>query len=108
MPFGDVPITEEGYGWAFRTITPCGEVLVTFCDACTTVLKLDNVCDELSISSSQAYALGPSGDLPAIQVGGRGQWQVERSKLEEYIKRMYELAANNLEKLPVEDYEPFG
>jgi hypothetical protein len=35
-------------------------------------------------------------------------WQVERSKLEEYIKRMYELAANNLEKLPVEGYEPFG
>ena len=47
--------------------------------------------------------MGRSGDLPAIQVGGRGQWQVERSKLEEYIKRMYELAANNLEKLPVED-----
>lgn len=52
--------------------------------------------------------MGRSGDLPAIQVGGRGQWQVERSKPEEYIKCMYELAANSLEKLPVEDYEPFG
>lgn len=27
--------------------------------------------------------MGRSGDLPAIQVGGRGQWQVERSKLED-------------------------
>lgn len=34
-------------------------------------LKLDDVCDELSTSSSQAYALVRSGDLPAIQVGGR-------------------------------------
>ena len=108
MPFGDVPITEEGYGWALRTIRLCGEVIVTFATPAPRFLKLDNVCDELSISSSQAYALGRSGDLPAIQNGGRRQWQVERSKLEEYIKRMYELAANNLEKLPVEDYEPFG
>lgn len=63
-------------------------------------LKLDDVCDELSISTSQAYALVRSGDLPAIQVGGRGQWRIERSKLEEYIQRMYELTAKNLEKLP--------
>ena len=49
---------------------------------------------------SQAYALVRSGDLPAIQVGGRGQWRIERSKLEEYIARMYEATAKNLEKLP--------
>lgn len=63
-------------------------------------LKLDDVCDDLSISSPQAYALVRSGHLPAIQVGGRGQWRVERSKLEEYVTRMYEQAAKNLEKLP--------
>lgn len=63
-------------------------------------LKLDDVCDELSISMSQAYALVRSGDVPAIQIGGRGQWRIERSKLEEYIARMYEQAAKNLEKLP--------
>jgi excisionase family DNA binding protein len=66
-------------------------------------LKLDDVCDELNISASQAYALVRSGDLPAIQVGGRGQWRIERSKLEEYIARMYEQAAKNLEKLPAPD-----
>jgi len=31
-----------------------------------------------------------SGELPAIQVGGRGQWRVEKSNLEEYIQQGYE------------------
>ena len=30
-----------------------------------------------------------SGELPAIKVGGRGQWRVESSVLEEYIQRCY-------------------
>lgn len=59
-------------------------------------LKLPDVAEELAISQSQTYALVKSGDLPAIQVGGRGQWRVERSKLEEYIQRMYEQASKNL------------
>lgn len=68
-------------------------------------LKLDDVCDELSISSSQAYALVRSGDLPAIQIGGRGQWRVERFKLEEYIARLYEEASKSVTKLPAPDDE---
>ncbi len=71
-------------------------------------LKLDDVCSELSISNSQVYALVRSGDLPAIQVGGRGQWRVERSKLEDYIARMYEQSARNLEKLPAEPKDDDG
>jgi excisionase family DNA binding protein len=47
----------------------------------------------LSISSAQAYALVGSGELPAIQVGGRGQWRVESRLLEEYISRCYEKTA---------------
>ena len=43
----------------------------------------------LAISSDQAYALVRSGDLPAIKVGGRGQWRVETVELEAYIQRMY-------------------
>jgi excisionase family DNA binding protein len=42
----------------------------------------------LNISSAQAYALVRSGDLPAIKIGGRGQWRVEVSELEGYIARM--------------------
>ena len=27
--------------------------------------------------------------MPAIKVGGRGQWRVETAELEQYIQRMY-------------------
>ena len=52
-------------------------------------IPLSEVCEILDISSAQAYALVRSGDLPAIKVGGRGQWRVETSELEAYIQRMY-------------------
>lgn len=52
-------------------------------------LTLADVTEELNISAAQAYALVRSGELPAIQVGGRGQWRVEASELEDYIQRMY-------------------
>jgi excisionase family DNA binding protein len=53
-------------------------------------LRLDDVAEELTISHSQAYALVRRRELPAIQVGGRGQWRVKRVKLEEYVARLYE------------------
>jgi excisionase family DNA binding protein len=56
-------------------------------------LALAEVSEILSISSAQAYALVRSGELPAIQVGGRGQWRVESRLLEEYITRGYEKTA---------------
>lgn len=53
-------------------------------------LTLADVAEVLNVSSAQAYALVRSGDLPAIKVGGRGQWRVETTVLEEYIQRGYE------------------
>jgi excisionase family DNA binding protein len=53
-------------------------------------LTLDDVADELSTSRNQIYALVRQGELEAIKVGGRGQWRVEREKLEQYINRLYE------------------
>jgi excisionase family DNA binding protein len=53
-------------------------------------LQLADVAEVLNISASQAYALVRSGELPAIKVGGRGQWRVEASELEAYIQRCYE------------------
>jgi excisionase family DNA binding protein len=50
-------------------------------------LTLADVCEVLNISVEQAYALVRSGELPAIQVGGRGQWRVETRLLEEYVSR---------------------
>lgn len=52
-------------------------------------IPLSEVCEVLDISSAQAYALVRTGDLPAIKVGGRGQWRVETAELEDYIQRMY-------------------
>jgi excisionase family DNA binding protein len=52
-------------------------------------LQLAEVSEILNISSAQAYALVRSGELPAIKVGGRGQWRVETTELENYIQRMY-------------------
>ena len=47
-------------------------------------LQLTDVAEILNISSSQTYALVRSGDLPAIKIGGRGQWRVERTVLERH------------------------
>lgn len=55
-------------------------------------VPLEYVMDELSISKSQAYAIVRSGDLRAIQVGGRGQWRIDLVELEAYIQRAYAAA----------------
>ncbi len=52
-------------------------------------LTLADVTEVLNISAPQAYALVRSGELPAIQIGGRLQWRVESTELEKYIQRMY-------------------
>jgi excisionase family DNA binding protein len=53
-------------------------------------LQLSDVAEILNISASQTYHLVRSGELPAIKIGGRGQWRVEASVLEEYIAQAYE------------------
>lgn len=60
-------------------------------------LTLTDVQEILNISSPQAYSLVRSGDLPAIQVGGRGQWRVEATELENYIQRQYEATRSRAE-----------
>jgi excisionase family DNA binding protein len=52
-------------------------------------LQLPDVAETLDISMRQVYALVRRGDLRAIKVGGRGQWRVEVSELEDYIQRCY-------------------
>ncbi|HEY3436155.1 MAG TPA: helix-turn-helix domain-containing protein [Actinotalea sp.] len=60
-------------------------------------LTLADVTEVLNISAPQAYALVRSGELPAIQIGGRGVWRVEASELEAYIQRMYAQARSRAE-----------
>lgn len=52
-------------------------------------LTLADVAEVLATSTAQVYALVRRGDLPAIKIGGRGQWRVEASQLEEYIQQQY-------------------
>lgn len=52
-------------------------------------LTLADVTEVLNISTPQAYALVRSGELPAIQLGGRGIWRIEATELEAYIQRLY-------------------
>ncbi|SDP33727.1 DNA binding domain-containing protein, excisionase family [Nakamurella panacisegetis] len=65
-------------------------------------LTLAEVGDELSVSVSQVYALVRTGELVGIQIGGRGQWRVERVKLVEYIAEAYRRAAASLAELSSE------
>jgi excisionase family DNA binding protein len=48
-------------------------------------LQLADVADILSTSVAQVYAMVRRGDLPAIKIGGRGQWRVSETDLEDYI-----------------------
>lgn len=59
-------------------------------------MLLEDVADELNTSRAQVYALVRAGDLPAIKIGGRGQWRVERSVLELWITRQYGVTAASL------------
>ena len=52
-------------------------------------LLLADVAEQLNISVRQARVLVSTGDLPAIQVGGRGQWRIEATEFEAYIQRKY-------------------
>ena len=84
--------------------TICNDVTVSSC-----FLTLADVAETLNISASQAYALVRSGELPAIKVGGRGQWRVETAELEQYIQRMYAQTKDFISRNPKqevnEDYE---
>jgi len=65
-------------------------------------LLLADVVEQLNISMAQARALVRSGELPAIQVGGRGVWRVEATELEAYIQRKY---AETRERIATEQEE---
>ncbi|MFB6719493.1 helix-turn-helix domain-containing protein [Kribbella sp. NPDC056345] len=65
-------------------------------------LQLADVAEVLNISANQVYALVRRGDIPAVKIGGRGQWRVEAIELEKYIERLY------TETKQFIDAHPFG
>lgn len=52
-------------------------------------LTLADVAETLNVSASQVYALVRNGELPAIKLGGRGQWRVEEAALDSFIAERY-------------------
>ena len=69
-------------------------------------LTLADVAEVLNTSSAQVYALVRRGDLPAIKIGGRGQWRVESAQLEEFIQRMYDQTRTFVDDHPFVEPEP--
>jgi excisionase family DNA binding protein len=70
-------------------------------------LLMSDVAEQLNVSMSQVYHMVRSGELPAIKVGGRGQWRIERSKLEEYIQRKYDETASWVRDNPLTGRDDF-
>ena len=68
-------------------------------------LLLSDVAALLNVSDSQVYHMVRSGELPAIKIGGRGQWRVERSRLEEYIQRKYDETAEWVRRNPLTGHD---
>jgi excisionase family DNA binding protein len=68
-------------------------------------LTLADVAEVLNISTSQVYALVRNEELAAIKIGGRGQWRVERDRLEDYIVRMYKQTSEFIAEHPFVDTE---
>lgn len=64
-------------------------------------LTMDEVAEELAVRPAQVYHMVRSGELPAIKVGGRGVWRIERARLEEYIQRKYTETAQFVKDNPL-------
>jgi excisionase family DNA binding protein len=71
----------------------------------TRFLLMTDVAEQLNVSTSQVYHMVRSGELPAIKVGGRGQWRIERTRLEEYIERKYAETAEWVKTNPLIERE---
>jgi excisionase family DNA binding protein len=69
-------------------------------------LTLADVAEQLQINSPQAYALVRSGELKAIQVGGRGQWRIEEKMLEQYIEDRYAEASRMIQEAKSKTSQP--
>lgn len=66
-------------------------------------LTMQEVAEELATSTTQIYHMVRNGELPAIKIGGRGQWRIERAKLEEYIERKYAETAEFILQHPLNE-----
>ena len=55
-------------------------------------LTIADTAELLALSASDVHQLIASGELPAIRIGAKGQWRIERAELEGFIEAKYEEA----------------
>ena len=73
-----------------------------------TLHTLEDVATILNVRPAQVYAMVRSGELPAVKLGGRGVWRVDRLQLEAYIERMHEHTAALARSGSVSEDPPAG
>ncbi|KRE54128.1 excisionase [Arthrobacter sp. Soil736] len=59
-------------------------------------LTVEQAAEELNVKSSLIRGLITSGELRAIQVGGRGLWRIGLQDLEDYIADAYRRTAERI------------
>lgn len=59
-------------------------------------LTVEQVAEELNVSPVQVRALLKTGELRAIQVGGRGMWRIGIQDLEDFIAEAYRKAGERI------------
>jgi excisionase family DNA binding protein len=92
----------SGFGAKFALMTPSKSAGSTPSSGVEPrFLTLEDVATYLSVSVPQVYALVRSGSLPAIKIGGRGVWRVDREQLEAYVERLHNETATWAKEHPL-------
>lgn len=65
------------------------------------LFTLEEVATYLNVSVPQVYALVRSQELPAVKIGGRGVWRVDRTQLDDYIQRLHDQTREWTKKHPL-------
>jgi prophage regulatory protein len=69
-------------------------------------LTVGQVADELSVGLPTVRMLLRTGELPGIQIGGRGVWRVATKDLEDYIAEAYRVTAEKITAGDFPEEEP--
>ncbi len=74
-------------------MTPCARRTSPDPDVQPRFYRMSEVTVLLATSEGQVRAMVRNGDLPAMKIGGRGQWRIERTRLDEWIEQQHRATA---------------
>lgn len=66
-------------------------------------LTLNEVAEVLNTSTAQVYALVRRDELKAMKLGGRGQWRVQASDLEDFITDAFDKTKRYVDEHPFDE-----